>query len=58
MDQLQSNLAELVRKSELTQPEADEIALLVQHNDIGGIGKKFGKKMKLISVALKASEKT
>ena len=56
-DKLRSTLAELVSKSELAQAEMDEILGLVQARDMSAIGKKFGKKMKTISIALKASEK-
>ncbi len=57
LDKLRSNLTEFVSRSELAQSEMDEILALVQARDISAVGKKFGKRMKTISTALKASEK-
>lgn len=57
VDRLRSHLAELVSRSELTPTEVNEILDLVQAGDISAIGKKFGKRMKSVSIALTASEK-
>ena len=51
------NLDALVASKEFSQEETDEVFLLVQQKDTASVGKKFGKKMKSLAVALKASEK-
>lgn len=47
----------LVASSELTPAEAEEIITLAQASDIPSIGKKFGKKMRLITPVLEAGGK-
>ena len=57
LDTLKLTLDEVAEKGEITNEEAMKVYELVSTGSISEIGRTFGKKMKIISAVLKASEK-
>ena len=58
LDTLKVTLDEVAGKGEITADEAAKVYELVSAGSMSEIGKLFGKKMKIISAVLKASEKS